>query len=85
MNFYYKISQLDGRIENHHLNVEDENIYLDLLNDIRKGVSSVETITEYEFLINSNPDTFKVDIHQDLHKYGDAEGGYLGYLEHYAV
>lgn len=52
MEFYYKINQLDGRVENYHLNVEDENIYLD---------------------------------HNDSNEPGDADGEYVGYLEHYGL
>lgn len=85
MDFYYQIYQLDGRVENHHLQVEDEDIYLDLINDVRGKCKSLETISKYEFLIGSEPDTMRVSIYADKYQDNDAGGEYLGYIEHYEL
>lgn len=84
--FYFQIHQQDGRIENFHLCAINVDIYLDLTNDIRPVVKMLAGISiEAWQSQRTDKNAMKVHIHRDLHEENDAEGDYVGYIEHYEL
>lgn len=84
---YYQIHQLDGRIENFHLSVMDINIFLDMISDLRGKIKGINSIQKDVFRnsVRFGDTIKKVRIHDDLYKPNDAQGVYIGYLEHYEL
>lgn len=83
---YFKIYQLDGRIENFHWMFINPDYVLDLINDLKGKVSDIVQIKEQLWEREDNRlKAVKIAVHADLNEPNDADGETLGWMEHYQL
>lgn len=81
IDIYSLLSHPDGRIEKWHFHLNDPEVYDDLVNKITPMVK-VDCLPPDDF---DDEQAFRVALHRDLHKAGDAQGERIGFIEYYEI